>query len=42
MLGPIRLSAEYDRNRNHLGRDLVGNPTSLKSDTVVIRGQAAF
>jgi hypothetical protein len=41
-LGPARFSVEYDRNRNHQGRDAVGNPTSLKSDTVVVRGQVVF
>jgi hypothetical protein len=41
-VGPARFSVEYDRNRNHQGRDAVGNPTNLKSDTVVVRGQVTF
>ncbi len=41
-VGNVRLSVEYDRNRNHLGRDLAGNPTNQKSDTVFLRGQAGF
>jgi len=41
-LGPVRLTAEYDRNKNHNGRDSSGNPQNLDSDTVVVRGQVVF
>jgi hypothetical protein len=41
-LGPTRFSLEYDRNRNHSGRDAAGNPTNLKSDLVILRGQVVF
>jgi hypothetical protein len=41
-LAPARLTLEYDRNRNNLGRDTAGNPTNLKSDTLILRGQVAF
>jgi hypothetical protein len=37
-----RLVVEYDRNRNHLGRDLQGRPTNLKDDAVIVRGQVNF
>jgi len=37
-----RLTLEYDHNTNHLGRDAVGNPTTLKADTLTLRGQVAF
>ena len=37
-----RLQLEYDHNDNHQGRDLEGNPTTLKSDTVTLRGQVGF
>jgi hypothetical protein len=42
VLGPVRLTAEYDRNSNHNGRDASGNPQNLDSDTVVVRGQVTF
>lgn len=42
ILRPARFSLEYDRNRNHQGRDSGGNPTNLASDTIVLRGQVAF
>jgi hypothetical protein len=38
----VRLSVEYDANRNNLGRDSSGNPTNLASNMLVVRGQAAF
>jgi hypothetical protein len=41
-LAPARFTIEYDHNRNMLGRDTAGNPTNLKSDTIVVRGQVAF
>jgi len=41
-LGPVRLTAEYDHNVNHNGRDSSGNPQNLDSDTFIVRGQAAF
>jgi hypothetical protein len=34
-----RLQLEYDHNDNHQGRDMEGNPTTLKADTVTLRGQ---
>jgi hypothetical protein len=37
-----RLMFEYDRNRNHQGRDLAGRPTNLKDDAFVLRGQVNF
>ena len=37
-----RLLVEYDHNTNHLGRDTVGNVTTLKDDAVVLRGQVQF
>jgi hypothetical protein len=37
-----RLTLEYDHNTNHLGRDATGNPTTLKADTLMLRGQVAF
>jgi hypothetical protein len=37
-----RLTLEYDHNTNHLGRDAVGNPASLKADTLTLRGQVSF
>lgn len=37
-----RISVEYDRNGNALGRDASGAPTTLKSDTVTLRGQVVF
>lgn len=37
-----RLSLEYDRNRNHLGRGVDGAPQNLKSDALVLRAQAVF
>jgi hypothetical protein len=42
ILGPVRLTAEYDRNANHSGRDSAGNPQNLDSDTVIVRGQVTF
>jgi len=40
--GPVRLTVEYDRNRNSQGRDNAGVPINLKSDTVIARGQVSF
>lgn len=37
-----RLSIEYDKNGNALGRDASGAPTTLKCDSVTIRGQVVF
>jgi hypothetical protein len=37
-----RLMVEWDRNRNHQGRDLLGRPTNLKDDAVILRGQVNF
>jgi hypothetical protein len=37
-----RLSFEYDRNRNALGRDANGAPTNLKSDAATARLQVQF
>jgi len=42
LLGPVRLTAEYDHNTNSNGRDASGNPQNLASDTVVVRGQVVF
>ncbi len=40
--GLQRLSIEYDKNWNALGRDQNGAPTTLKSDALTVRAQAAF
>ena len=40
--GQGRLSLEYDRNRNALGRDASGAPTSLASDALTLRAQLRF
>jgi hypothetical protein len=37
-----RLIAELDINRNHKGRDLEGNPTNLKDNAFIIRGEVSF
>ncbi|HTQ05004.1 MAG TPA: hypothetical protein VMI54_14165 [Polyangiaceae bacterium] len=37
-----RLSVEYDRNGNALGRAADGSPTTLASDTLTVRAQARF
>lgn len=37
-----RLVAEYDLNRNHLGRDVTGSPTNLEDNAFVLRGQVEF
>jgi hypothetical protein len=37
-----RLIIEYDHNSNHLGRDTAGQPTTLKDDAVVLRGEVSF
>jgi hypothetical protein len=37
-----RLVLEYDHNKNHAGRDSIGNPTTLKDDSLVLRGQVNF
>ncbi|HLK92395.1 MAG TPA: hypothetical protein VKZ18_21045 [Polyangia bacterium] len=37
-----RLIAEYDINRNHNGRDSVGMPVNLPSNTFIIRGEVSF
>ncbi len=40
--GEGRLSFEYDRNRNALGRTASGAPTSLASDALTVRAQLRF
>jgi hypothetical protein len=37
-----RLIVEYDHNSNHLGRDAAGQPTTLKDDAVLLRGEVSF
>ena len=37
-----RLSLEYDHNRNALGRNANGTPTTLKSDALTLRAQLRF
>jgi hypothetical protein len=37
-----RVVLEYDHNTNHNGRDLMGLPSSLKDDTLILRGQVGF
>jgi hypothetical protein len=37
-----RLIAEYDVNRNHNGRDTVGMPVNLPSNSFIIRGEVSF
>jgi hypothetical protein len=37
-----RLIAEFDLNRNHNGRDAVGNPINLPSDQFTIRGEVSY
>ena len=37
-----RLIAEYDINRNHNGRDMLGNPVNLPSNDFIIRGEISF
>jgi hypothetical protein len=37
-----RLMVEYDVNRNHQGRDLQGQPTNLKDNALIFRGQVNF
>jgi hypothetical protein len=37
-----RVQLEYDHNTNHNGRDLMGRPSNLKDDTLIVRGQVAF
>ncbi len=37
-----RLIVEGDLNQNHLGRDLLGNPTNLKSNQIGVRGEVKF
>jgi hypothetical protein len=37
-----RVAVEYDHNKNHDGRDLMGLPASRKDDSVIIRGQVGF
>ena len=37
-----RLIAELDINRNHKGRDLEGNPTNLKDNAFIVRGEVSF
>jgi hypothetical protein len=37
-----RLIAEYDLNRNHNGRDALGNPVNLRDDAFTIRGEISF
>jgi hypothetical protein len=37
-----RLIGEFDLNRNHLGRDSLGNPTNMKDNAFFIRGEVSF
>lgn len=37
-----RLIAEYDINRNHNGRDALGNPVNLPSNDFILRGEVSF
>jgi hypothetical protein len=37
-----RLIAQYDINRNHLGRDAAGVPTNLQDNAFTIRGEVRF
>ena len=37
-----RLIAQFDINRNHLGRDVSGVPTNLQDNALTIRGEARF
>jgi hypothetical protein len=37
-----RLIAEFDLNRNHNGRDAEGNPTNLRDNTFILRGEVSF
>jgi hypothetical protein len=37
-----RLIAEFDLNRNHNGRDMLGMPTNLRDDAFTIRGEVSF
>jgi hypothetical protein len=37
-----RLIAEFDLNRNHNGRDLLGNPTNLAANAFILRGEVSF
>jgi hypothetical protein len=37
-----RVVVEYDHNSNHNGRSLAGLPTTLKDDSVTVRGQVGF
>jgi hypothetical protein len=39
---PARLAVEYARRTNPLGRSQNGTPTTLASDTFVVRAQLAF
>lgn len=38
----VRLVVEYDHNRNTLGRDAAGRPTTLKDDAVTVRAQVVY
>jgi hypothetical protein len=33
---------EWDRNRNHQGRDITGRPTNLADNAFIARGQVNF
>jgi hypothetical protein len=37
-----RLSLEWDHNKNALGRDASGAPTTLGADVVTLRGQVVY
>ncbi len=37
-----RLIAEFDLNRNHNGRDVLGNPTNLADNAFSVRGEVSF
>lgn len=38
----LRLTVQYDHRRNPLGREPSGAPTTLASDTLIMRGQLVF
>ena len=41
-LAKARLVLEYDKNKNPLGRGTNGLPTTLKDDTLTLRGEVSF
>ena len=38
----VRLTLEYDKNGNALGRTASGFPTTLAADIFTLRGQVSF